>query len=225
MNRPRTLFLLALAATLASLASPRAARAGDRPEVEAAASIGLASNPMPSVYFHANNALHVGLGLRAGVILFGGLYGGAKLVDYLGSTTTIFETSIPVEEHAFQEGLELGWNFKLLGLLSIRPQIGVGNITFSGTANSPYFTPSGVVLGTNRASSGSSIYIEPGLTALVSFGPLVVGGDMSYLKIPDYPDSTATYSTHAFTARVQVGVRFGVGGERGPVPEDPKDSE
>jgi hypothetical protein len=151
-------------------------------EVEAAASLGLASNPAPGDYYDANNALHVGLGLRAGVILFGGFYGGAKVVDYLGSTTTTFGSGIPIEEHALQEGLELGWDFKLFGRLSLRPQIGVGNITFSGTANSPYVTPEGFLRGTNRASSGSSFYLEPELTALVSFGPLIVGADVSYSR-------------------------------------------
>ncbi len=199
-------------------ACPSHADAADRVAVEVAATLSLASNPASPIYPNSfgplNNALRIGLGLRAGVILFGGsyggLYGGVKLMDYFGSTTPLVDSGLTVEEHAFQEGVEVGWDFKI-SFLSIRPQIGLGNITFTGTANSPDFTPSGALLGTNRGDSASSIYIEPGLTALAHFGLFFAGADLSYLEIPSYPLGSATEGTHAVTAHLQLGVRFGGG--------------
>jgi hypothetical protein len=100
-----------------------------------------------------------------------------------------------VSSHSLMYGLEAGYDWKLT-ILTIRPQVGVGNFTGTTTVN-------------GSGGSSSNLYVEPGVTALVSFGTLFVGADANLLVLPStkQPDGTTGTDT-AFTIHGQVGVRF-----------------
>jgi hypothetical protein len=186
--------LVPLFFVLAILGSSRKAHALGPIGIEAGAQVGYGTNPDSSF----QNPLGVGLGLRAGVVLFGGLYGGVKITDYLGSSQD------GVKFHSLQEGIDVGWGFKIL-LLTIRPQIGIGNIGFTTSG-------SGVVDGVtfSASNSSSSLYLEPGVTALISLGLLYVGADVNYLYITSYeanPNGTSKGAGGA-TIHGQIGVQF-----------------
>jgi hypothetical protein len=165
-------------------------------DVEVGLKGGVGTNPESS---SPVNPLGVGLGGRAGVSIFG-LYGGVQAMYYLGGSST--ETvpgagSISYSLHTVLYGVEAGYSIKLIPLLTIRPQIGVGNATFTGSAG-------GV------SSSSSNLYLEPGVTGLVSLGLVYVGADVNYLILPSIgngaPGNTSTEG--ALTVHAQVGVTF-----------------
>jgi hypothetical protein len=77
-------------------------------------------------------------------------------------------------------------------LMAIRPQLGIGNASFS-FAN----------------VSQSHLYLEPGFVALVKLGLLYVGGDVNLLAIPGIDQGggdTKTYTS--FTIHGQIGIQF-----------------
>jgi hypothetical protein len=83
-------------------------------------------------------------------------------------------------------GVEAGWGLKLLEILTIRPQVGLGNATFSvGSASS------------------SNLYVEPGVTGLASLGMLFVGADANALVFPGLANSNVAFTLHG-----QVGLKF-----------------
>ncbi len=164
--------------------------------VEAGAQVGVGTNPDSN----QANPLGVGLGLRGGVTLFGGLYGGVKIMDYLGSSQDVPGGTF--KYHSLQYGIDAGWGFKIL-LLTIRPQIGVGNINLTGTADG-----SALGVSASASSSTSSLYLEPGVTALISLGLLYIGADVNYMWIKDYPSGLDTKSAGALTVHGQIGVQF-----------------
>jgi hypothetical protein len=109
--------------------------------------------------------------------------------------------------HSWQEGIDVGWGFKLEALhLTIRPQLGVGNIGLSPSVENlkvqaPYgFTP----------LPHSSVYLEPGVTSFVSVGLLYVGADINYLWISRYEEGGdgSWVAKGAMTVHGQVGVQF-----------------
>lgn len=179
-------FFGALLLTLAIALSSREARALGPIDIEVGAKLGAASNPVGGNV----NPLNVGLGARAGVSLFG-LYGGLNLVNYFGSGDGVGGTF-----HALEFGGELGYSIKI-AILTLRPQVGLGNITFSDSTTS---------------TSQSSFYAEPGLTALLTFGIIYLGADANALVITSAPNAESlglTTSTNtAFTAHGQVGITF-----------------
>jgi hypothetical protein len=193
--------LVPLFFVLAILGSSRKAHALGPIGIEAGAQVGYGTNPDSSF----QNPLGVGLGLRAGVVLFGGLYGGVKITDYLGSNQD------GLKFHSLQEGIDVGWGFKIL-LLTIRPQIGIGNIGFteSGTES---VTVAGVTASTSANASQSSLYLEPGVTALISLGLIYIGADINYLYVTSYPDGVnstgvSTKGAGGATIHGQIGVQF-----------------
>jgi len=178
------LLVAALAAGAATFAGSRDAHALGPVDLEIAAKGGYGTNP-----FGGNlNPLGVGLGGRAGVSFFG-FYGGAGLLYYLGGSQG------DVSSHTLMYGLEAGYNWKLT-ILTIRPQLGVGNFTGTTSLN-------------NVSSSSSNLYLEPGVTALISFGTMFVGADANLLVLPDITQPGGAKGTEtAFTIHGQVGVRF-----------------
>jgi hypothetical protein len=87
-------------------------------------------------------------------------------------------------------GGELGYGFKILDLLTIRPQVGIGNATFSES-------------GGGQSQSTSNWYLEPGVTGLIGLGLLYVGADVNALLFPGLANTNAAFSLHA-----QIGVKF-----------------
>lgn len=174
--RRTSILVAAVAAGVLTLSSSREAHALGPVDLEIAAKAGYATNPSSG----STNPLGVGLGGRAGVSFFG-FYGGVGIIDYLGANS----------EHALMYGFEAGYNWKI-AILTIRPQVGVGNATF-----------------TAGSYNASNLYIEPGLTGLVSLGMLFVGADANLLVLPNINEGNNNKGTEtAFTLHGQVGVRF-----------------
>jgi hypothetical protein len=201
----RTAWLFGLA-SIAIVTTTRPAHALGSIDLEVGAKAGVGTNPYSgSGGLGGLNPLGFGLGGRAGVVLFDHLYGGVNLMYYLGesgsSGSSFNGGSFDLSAHTLMYGVEAGWGFKLLDILTIRPQVGLGNASFSFTASCPASSP-GCAL---PAAEGSpnSLYVEPGVTALLALGTLFVGADANALVFPGLAGSNA-----AFTAHGQVGLKF-----------------
>jgi hypothetical protein len=168
----------ALLVTLTIALSTKEARALGPIGIEVGAKVGYASN----AFGGSANAFGVGVGGRGGVVLFDSLYAGINVVDYLGNNNA----------SSLQYGAELGYGLKL-AVLTIRPQIGLGNITSSYS-----------ILGFS-ANSGS-FYLEPGVTALITIGFIYFGADVNALIITSSPDGGGINT--AVTVHGQLGVSF-----------------
>lgn len=182
MHRTACLLGLCGLASLAVVTTAQPAHALGPIDLEIGAKAGVGTNPASGN--NALNPLGFGLGGRAGVVLFDHLYGGVNLMYYLGGSEG------PVSEHTLLYGLEAGWGWKLVDILTIRPQVGIGNGTFS-------------VSGGPAGASTSNWYLEPGVTGLVSLGLLFVGADANVLAFPGLQNSNVALTIHG-----QVGVKF-----------------
>ncbi len=164
-------------------------------DIEIGAKAGFATNPNGDL---AYNPLGVGVGGRAGVSFFK-IYGGVNVMYYLGGSQDIQGTSIST--HTLQYGLEAGYGISVLDLLTIRPQLGFGNLTFTSSGGS-------------FSSSDSNLYLEPGVVGLVSLGGFFVGADANVLLIPGVKtgvDASGNNTTKTYTSlslHAQVGVKF-----------------
>lgn len=190
MNRTFVL-IAATALGLVTFAVPEDAHALGPVDLEVGAKVGGATNP--SSASGAPNPLGFGLGARAGLSFLGGLYAGGSLMYYFGSSAsepTPAAPSVSVSANTLMYGGELGYGITLLDLLTIRPQVGLGNATFNGSAG-------GV------SQSASYFYLEPGVTALIGLGLLYVGADANALFFPSLQGSQAALSLHA-----QIGLKF-----------------
>jgi hypothetical protein len=176
----RTACLGATALGLAIVSLSLDAHALGPVDLEIAAKAGGATNPRNQ---DPPNPLGFGIGGRAGVVFLGGGYVGGNVLYYgpehASSSTLMY-------------GGELGYGWKLLDIVTIRPQIGLGNATFTSTAG-----------GENTSSSSSYFYLEPGVTGLVALGSLLVGADANALFLPGLNNSNAAFTLHA-----QVGIKF-----------------
>jgi hypothetical protein len=191
--------LLALPLFGLVLALPREAHALGPLGIEIAAKGGYATNPDSSSPI---NPLGVGLGGRAGITLLG-FYGGVNVLYYLGGSQDVGPLGT-LSEHFLLYGIEAGYGFTLADVLTIRPQVGVGNATFSASFS-----------GNSASTSASNLYLEPGVTGLIALGQWFVGADANLLVIPgvnsvstsaNASTSSSTYSS--FTVHGQVGIRF-----------------
>jgi hypothetical protein len=150
--------LLTAAAGLSTLSVTRSASALDPVDVEVAAKVGGGTNPQNNVA-DAPNALGFGLGARAGVSLLG-FYGGVSFMDYLGSQAT---DAGPLTESlkSVLYGVEVGHNISV-PLLTLRPQLGIGNCTASGGySGTPPIRPGGPPYGYPAHFSSSNLYLGP----------------------------------------------------------------
>jgi hypothetical protein len=184
----------ALAAALTCI--PRDARAVGPIDIELGARAGGATNPFGGNPQPAN-PLGFGLGARGGVALFG-IYGGLSVMYYFGSSqsATLGTTSVSTSYNSLLYGGELGYNIKL-AIVTIRPVLGIGNYTLNAS-----LSPGG-------SSSINNLYLEPGLTGLISLGTWFVGADANALILPNMKQPDQSTSTNAaFTIHGQVGVRF-----------------
>lgn len=180
---------LATASLIASiLALPTKAHALGPVDIEVGAKVGGAFGPIPP--------LGVGLGGRAGVS-FRSLYAGVDIIDYLrttgdcGSCPSPPGQTVKQSRSALLYGLEGGYNWKI-SIVTIRPQLGLGNFRVTSAYGAPTPGPDTV---------SNYFYLQPAVVALVSLGILFVGADVGMLLVPTGPDS-------AFTVHGQIGVTF-----------------
>jgi hypothetical protein len=164
--------------------------------IEAGALAGYATNPNGD---NPYNTLGVGVGARAGVE-FLGIYGGLRGMYYFGGSADVPGGSI--SSHAFMYGIDGGYSFHFL-MLTIRPQIGIGNLTLSGSGTATGSSSSSV------SDSDSHLYLQPGVTGLLTFGVVYVGAEVNVLIIPGVDQGDGNSKTYASLAiNGEVGVRF-----------------
>jgi hypothetical protein len=142
------------------------------------------------------NPLGVGLGARAGVDFFG-FYGGLNVMYYFGGTVDGFS------EHSLMEGIEFGYSITL-PLITIRPVVGFGHWESSGGGSA---SDGGVTV--SVSDDTGSLYVEPGVTVLHSFGVAYVAADVSALLLTYMPQASgSTALDTALTVEGQVGCAF-----------------
>jgi hypothetical protein len=174
--------------TVAILAFPAKADALGPVKIEIGARAGVATGPLGPLGF--------GIGGRGGVSILG-LYAGVDVIDYLGATSICGSCSSPPGQIVKQSrsallyGFEAGYGFKF-SLVTIRPQLGLGNARLSSAYGDPTPGPS---------ATSNYFYLEPGVVGLVSLGMLFIGADVGALLLPTGPDS-------ALTVHGQIGVTF-----------------
>ena len=191
----RATFLVPVALCLAVLIAPTEAHALGPIDLEVAAKVGYANNPGSG----DPNPLGVGLGGRAGVA-FMGAYGGVNILYYFGGTSNVNIASVSASSLLY--GIEAGYGVTLVDILTVRAQLGVGNITISSSGS----------LGSVSAPSSSlnNLYLEPGLTGLLGFGTYFVGADANLLILPSIAQQNGGGSSTetCFTLHGQIGVKF-----------------
>jgi hypothetical protein len=182
----------------ATFAMTRNAHALGPVDIEVGAKAGLATNPVSNSN-GGPNPLGFGLGARGGVS-FLGIYGGIQLIYYFGGSesASVLGQSISVSTHTLMYGVEAGYGFTLIDILTIRPQIGIGNASFGGSVSG-----AGAVTTNFGSTNNSNLYIEPGVTGLISLGGWFVGADANLLFFPGLDNSTTSFSFHG-----QIGLKF-----------------
>src|SRR5580658_2622872 len=180
MGRP-SIFLSTAGRVVAILAFPAKAQALGPVDIEVAAKAGAALGPLGPLGF--------GIGGRAGVS-FLGIYAGVDVIDYLGATAACGGCSEPPPpagqtqanpqqwRSALLYGFEGGHNFKV-SLVTIRPQVGVGNFRSSSSYGNP--PPS-------DHDISNYFYLEPGVVGLITFGTFFIGADVNALILPTGPN-------------------------------------
>jgi hypothetical protein len=174
--------------------SERDAHALGAVDIEGGARVGFGTTPDST----GPNPFGLGVGGRAGVSIFH-VYLGFSAIHYFGTSSDLsgpgaagqFSTSSLTYSSTLVGG-EFGYSITGIPLLTLRPQIGVGNAAFSfGDA------------------SQNHLYLEPGLVALVSLGLLYVGADANLLAIPGIDQGNNVTTTYtSFTIHGQIGLQF-----------------
>jgi hypothetical protein len=194
MNRPFAL-LASSVLGLSILGVTRDAHALGPVDIEVGAKVGYGTNPLSGN--GVLNPLGFGVGGRAGLAFLGGIYLGGNIMYYLGGsenlpTSATSTSTTSVTGSTLMYGGELGYGFKLLDLLTIRPQVGVGSATISFSNGGPSY---------------GSWYVEPGVTGLIGLGLLYVGADANVLLMPSM-SIPGVGNQAAFTIHGQVGLQF-----------------
>ena len=183
-------------AGLATLTSTGDAHALGPIDLEAGLKVGVGTNPNSD----GPNPYGFGLGARGGVGLFN-LYLGLSGIHYFGGSFQFPPPiSTKVDYSSTLLGAEVGYTITALPLINIRPQLGLGNASFSASVG-------------DASSSTSKFYLEPGVTVLIPLGLLYVGADGNALIVPsvDAPSGTTASSSKTFTSFTlhgQIGIRI-----------------
>ncbi len=219
---------IAIAGLSGALALPVAQNAGalGPVDVEIAAKTGFATNPVapnapqaPSYLVVVvgsplnPNPLRLGVGGRGGVDYLN-FYGGIQMTYYFGTTATetlnggsaapaVTGEKVSASSHALTYGIEAGYDLMLLHIVTIRPQIGLGNATF---INSGLRTSEAAQV--VQSESNSDLYLQPGVVALLSLRGWFVGVDANLLFVPGMNDAYGHDWTTSFALDGQVGIRF-----------------
>jgi hypothetical protein len=195
----RLRFPIALSAFCAALGAglfPRDAFALGPVDLEVAVRGGYGTSPGGGV-----NPLGGSIGGRAGV-KFLEFYGGLSLLYYFGESTDVpgvpgLLPSGSLSAHSLLYGIDVGYGPTFFDVLTLRGVVGIGNYTLTAD-----------YLG--ASTSGSNLYLEPGITALLSFAGFFVGADANALILPGVtPAGTSSSTTDtAFTVHGQLGMKF-----------------
>jgi hypothetical protein len=170
-------------------ASERDAHALGPVDVEVGARVGVGTNPDSK----GPNPFGLGIGGRAGVSIFH-IYGGLSAIHYFGSSSDIPTPAGTISSSYSSTllGIEAGYSITAIPHLTLRPQLGIGNASFSF-----------------GDLSQSHLYLEPGFVALVTLGLLYVGADVNLLAIPGIDQGAGDTKTYtAFTIHGQIGIQF-----------------
>jgi hypothetical protein len=171
-------------------------------DVEIGARAGLGTAPGGTS--NGPNPLGFGIGGRGGVSILG-LYGGISGMYYLGASQNASApgASSSFSVHSVLLGFEAGYGSKF-GPLAIRGTVGVGNIESDYSGSLMFGSQGG-----SGSSSNNGLYVEPGVTGVLSLGMWFVGADANALILPDYHGYDGSKSLEAaFTLHGQVGVTF-----------------
>ncbi|MGA3122042.1 MAG: outer membrane beta-barrel protein [Polyangiaceae bacterium] len=156
--------------------------------VEIGAKVGAGTNPTGD----SLNPLGFGVGARAGVSVFN-IYAGLSFMYYFGSSGDVVESSDKRSGKAMLYGFEGGYSFDIVHVLTIRPQLGIGEYKgdYSGGAL------------TTGTADGKDIYLEPGVTLVVPLGFWFVGADANLILLPGQSGSRPGFTFHG-----QLGLNF-----------------
>jgi hypothetical protein len=196
--RTASIVAAALSFGVGTFAMTRNAHALGPVDIEIGAKAGLGTSPVSTSGYP--NPLGFGIGGRAGVD-FLGFYGGVQLMYYLGGSTDE-GAGITYKDHTFMYGVEAGYGFTLIDILTIRPQLGIGNATFSSSVSGSA-SSGDTSVGFSGGGSKSNLYLEPGVTGLISLGGFFIGADANLLAFPGLDDSKLAFTLHG-----QVGFKF-----------------
>jgi hypothetical protein len=197
MKKATILVAAAAAFGACTFAMNREAHALGPIDLEIAAKAGAGTNPTQD----SPNPFGFGLGGRAGVDFFS-FYAGVQGIYYFGSGETEgvsgFQTAT-VSRHAWDYGVEVGYNLSV-SVLTLRPQIGIGGVSMSSSLSG-----SGFISGSTSLdhANESSVYIEPGVTALISLGTWFIGADANIFVAPDLTNDQAAFTFHG-----QIGIKL-----------------
>jgi hypothetical protein len=185
----------------------RAARAIGPVDVEVAG-MGGATNLASS----AGNELGFEAGARAGVS-WRHVYGGLSFVDsptvtmsarcvgpVVADCTTATTSTVAFSVRSMRYGLDAGYDFRLLSRFIVRPQLGVGRIALYQSSPVQVVASDGLQ---GLDGTAHDVYLEPGVTAVLSLWHFFLGVDANALFVPELAHSRA-----ALTAHGQLGVRF-----------------
>jgi hypothetical protein len=193
---PGTLFsmksvlkVLVAALAVGAVWIPREAFALGPVDLEIAAQVGGGTSTVGG----GPNALGLGLGGRAGIDVFG-FYAGVAAMYYIGDGGTGSDPNgnlVHTYASSSLVGLEGGYNIGL-SMLTLRPQLGLGYYNEAISTSSPQ----GITMTSVTGQNSSSIYVEPGVTGLLSFGMWIVGADVGLLWVPAVDNSNAAVVVH-----------------------------
>jgi hypothetical protein len=201
----KTVACLASAATiLGSAVSPWPARAAGPVDIEGAGTLGYGTNPS-----HGPSPLGVGLGVRAGVNVYG-LYAGVNLTYYFGSSgdcgggapnsgdglsslppayCTALASEVSLSQMSVLYGVDLGYTLSIprVKFLKVRPllELGDSEITRTGTLGSSDITTAASLA---PYRSENSFYLQPGVTLLLVADAFLIGVDANLFVIPRVAD-------------------------------------
>lgn len=158
----------------------------------------------------AVNPFGVGLGARVGLVL-SNVYLGATVVDFFGGTDGVGT------DQSLLFGVEAGYSVHLGRHVTLRPQLGLGDLILSHTEP----PPAGTVDVVTSASGGggalsttthvANIYLQPGLTWMFAWDSFFVAVDADALIVPGitYGPAPAQETTWlSYTLGGQIGFRL-----------------
>jgi hypothetical protein len=202
----REAFVAALAISFAILEATSAAHAQGPINIEEAAILGYGTAPGGSGNPYK---LGLGLGARAGVS-YAGVYAGLKFTRYFGTTATAPAAEIyygsdsagSVSESYTLFGVEAGYGITVAENVTVRAQVGIGNVATSQGTEAQGGEPS-------PTYSYNNLYYEPGVTCFIRLGRFLVGVDVNVLVIKVQPILLhGTTAEGAVTGHLQTGIFF-----------------